>query len=136
MTPTNPTYPTSPTNPTISTTSTTSTNHDEDRLSEFLLESDVYIEDNGFTERVMNRLPPPRHASRWRRPILGATALLACLVGLLLLPGGAYLTDVLHQVASYRPTQSPLPLLLSLPLVHLAILLVVVGGTVAAAVHD
>ncbi len=114
--------------------------YDDNRLNDLLQENDVYIEDNGFTERVMNHLPPPRHASRWRRPILLATALLACLVGLVLLPGGAYLTDVLNQVASYRPTQSPLPLPLLLPLplslVHLAILLVVVGGTVAATVQD
>ncbi len=112
--------------------------YDDNRLNDLLQENDVYIEDNGFTERVMNRLPPPHHASRWRRPILGATALLACLVGLVLLPGGAYLTDVLYQAASYRPTQSPLPLLLPLPLplVHLAILLVVVGGTVAATIQD
>jgi hypothetical protein len=103
---------------------------DDARLNELLMESDVYIEDNGFTERVMGHLPPPRNASRWRRPILMVSALLACLVGLVLIPGGAYLTDVLYQVASYRPAQSPLPI------VPVAVLLLLVGGGVAAAVHD
>lgn len=103
---------------------------DDARLSELLMESDVYIEDNGFTELVMSRLPPPRADSRWRRPILMVSAVLACLVGLVLIPGGAYLTDVLYQVASYRPAQSPLPI------VPVAVLLLLVGGGVAAAVHD
>lgn len=105
-------------------------NNDEHRLNELLRESDVYIEDNGFTERVMVGLPPPRRASRWRRPILLGSTLLACLVGLVLFPSGAYLTDVLYQVASYRPAQSPVPV------VPIAVLLLVVGGGVAAAVHD
>jgi hypothetical protein len=99
-------------------------------LNELLMENDVYIEDHGFTERVMGQLPPPRASTRWRRPILMVSALLACLVGLVLIPGGAYLTDVLYQVASYRPAQSPLPI------VPLAVLLLLVGGGVAAAVHD
>jgi Domain of unknown function (DUF5056) len=106
--------------------------YDDNRLTELLQESHVYIEDNGFTERVMDRLPPPHRASHWRRPILLFAALVACLVGLVLIPGGAYLTDALYQVVTYRPLQSPLPL----PLIPMAILLVVVGGTIAAAVHD
>jgi len=105
-------------------------NQHEDRLDELLRESDVYIEDKGFTQLVMGRLPPPHRASRWRRPILLGSAVLACLVGLVLMPGGAYLTEVLYQVASYRPAQSPVPV------VPLAVLLLVVGGGVAAAVHD
>jgi len=103
---------------------------DEARLNELLMESDVYIEDNGFTDRVMGQLPPPRVSSRWRRPILMLSAVLACLVGLVLVPGGAYLTEVLYQVASYRPAQSPLPI------VPVAVLLLLVGGGVAAAVHE
>jgi hypothetical protein len=104
--------------------------HDEVWLSELLREDEVYIEDNGFTERVLGRLPPPRRASRWRAPILICSTLLACLVGLVLVPGGAYLTDALYQVASYRPAQSPLPI------VPVAFLLLLVSGGVAAAVHD
>ncbi len=103
---------------------------DEEWLNELWQESDVYIEDNGFTDRVMGELPAPRRAFRWRRLILVASSLLACLVGLVLIPGGAYLTDVLVQLASYRPAQSPLPI------VPVAVLLILVGGGVAAAVHE
>lgn len=99
-------------------------------LGELLREDDVYIEDDGFTARVMDQLPPVRQTFRWRRLILMASALLACTVGLVLIPGGAYLTEILHQAASYRPASAPLPI------VPIAVLLLVAGGAAAAAVHD
>lgn len=103
----------------------------EEWLGELLREDDVYIEDDGFTARVMDQLPPVHRPFRWRRLVLMASALLACIAGLVLVPGGAYLTEILAQAASYRPASAPLPL------VPIAVLLLVAGGAAAAAVaHD
>ena len=46
-----------------------------DPLDTLLREHDTYIEDNGFTARVMAALPP-RHRFNWLRPVLllGTTA--------------------------------------------------------------
>ena len=68
--------------------------------------------------------------ARWRTPILLASALLAGVVGLVLLPGGEYVTSALYELMAYRPRQSPLPL------VPLALVLLLVGGGVAAAAHE
>ena len=99
---------------------------DDQWLDEIWQESDVYIEDDGFTARVMEQLPPPRQTFRWRRLILVASALLAAVVGLVIVPGGAFLNDVLYQVASYRPDSAPLPI------VPMAVIVLLVGGGVAA----
>ncbi len=102
---------------------------DQDWLDE-LLGNDDYIEDKGFSARVMGTLPPRAPSPAWRRPILLAATFLACLVGVVILPGGAYLVEILQQASSYTPARS------QLPLVPLLVLLLLAGGGVAAALHE
>lgn len=58
--------------------------NDDMKLSRMLKEHDEpYIDDAGFTPRVMEALPPARRHPAWlnrRTVLLGATALLSCLL--------------------------------------------------------
>jgi len=55
---------------------------EKDPLDTLLREQDVYVDDGGFTARVMAALPPRRRRS-WLRPalLLGAAAIGAVLAG-------------------------------------------------------
>jgi hypothetical protein len=54
---------------------------------ETLLQKTAYLDDEGFTARVLERLPPPRNLTRLRALVLIATAVVAGLVALVCLPG-------------------------------------------------
>lgn len=107
--------------------------NDESWLDDVMRKDQRYIDDDGFTEQVLSRLPPPRSRgrSRWRTPILAISALLAAVIGLVALPGGELVSQSLWQLLSYRPEQSPLPIVPAL-----VTLLVIAGGAAAALAHD
>jgi hypothetical protein len=65
---------------------------------------DAYIDDDGFTTRVMQVLPAPAAMPRWRKPALVALWIVAALALLAALPGAAL--DVAREafrLASARP---------------------------------
>lgn len=94
---------------------------EDGQLEQLLAARDAYIEDAGFTRRVLQALPPPRAASgRTRSLILLCATALAGLVALWLLPGGQVLDDACADLVSYQPFVSDLPLV-SLALVTLAV---------------
>ena len=106
-------------------------NEHEPWLDNMLRENNAYIDDDGFTQRVMDSLPAPRRrAFRWRAMILMTSAVLAALLVVFLLPGATLVRDTLWQIAAYRPLQSPVPVL---PAVVLAL---IIGSGVAAAVTE
>jgi len=110
---------------------THSEQNDDSWLDDVMQKDQRYLEDDGFTDQVMSRLPPPRHRHRWRTPILVISALLAAVIGLVALPGGELVSQSLWQLLSYRPEQSPLPIVPAL-----VTLLVIAGGAAAAWAHE
>jgi len=98
----------------------------EDWLDRQLREAAPYIDDEGFTARVLEQLPPPQHSRRsFRGPILLAITLLASVLAYLLSDGGRFLV-----VAVTRMTTLP-----TLWLFVLALgsgILVMAGGVIAA----
>jgi hypothetical protein len=99
---------------------------EEDWLDRQLREAAPYIDDAGFTARVMQQLPPPRRSRDWfRSAILLAVTLVATVLVYLLSDGGRFLI-----VAAAR--------LMTLPTLWLFVLalgsgiLVMAGGVIAA----
>ena len=98
----------------------------EDWLDRRLREAAPYVDDNGFTARVLQQLPPPRRARGWiRGAILLAVTVLATVLAYQLSDGGRFLI-----VTAAR--------LMTLPTLWLFILalgsgiLVMAGGIIAA----
>ena len=98
----------------------------EDWLDRQLREAAPYIDDEGFTGRVLQQLPPPRHARRsFRSAILLAITLLASVLAYILSDGARFLV-----VEATRLTTLP-----TLWLFVLALgsgILVMAGGVIAA----
>jgi len=65
------------------------------------VQREPYIDDAGFTGRVMSGLPSPANFA-WRRWILLGFAALAAIVGLLSFGGGAYLLDAALELVVAR----------------------------------
>src|SRR5260370_37811769 len=64
----------------------------EDKLDRQLREAALYIDDNGFTARVLQQLPAPRRTRRsFRSAILLAAALLASALAYVASDGGRFL---------------------------------------------
>ncbi|MDY0060377.1 MAG: hypothetical protein RBU45_11240 [Myxococcota bacterium] len=61
---------------------------------------DTYLDDSGFTDRVLDRLPPRRHPALPRTLVILASTLLAGLVGLVLLPGGSALVGAAAELGA------------------------------------
>ena len=84
---------------------------DEDRLERKLREfSQLYIDDAGFTARIMGALPPSRRrAERRRSVLLRVAALLGC--GLMAVLGGsspiAFLATVTDRLAAWSTLPVP-----------------------------
>jgi type IV secretory pathway TrbL component len=99
---------------------------EEDWLDRQLREAAPYIDDKGFTARVLQQLSAPRYSRRsFRGAILLAMALLASVLAYLLSDGGRFLV-----VAATRLTTLP-----TLWLFVLALgsgILVMAGGVIAA----
>jgi anti-sigma factor RsiW len=98
----------------------------EDWLDRQLREAAPYIDDEGFTARVLHQLPPPRQSRRsFRGAILLAITLLASVLAYLISDGGRFLV-----VEATRLTTLP-----TLWLFVLALgsgILVMAGGVIAA----
>ena len=98
----------------------------EDWLDRQLREAAPYIDDEGFTARVLQQLPPPRHSRRsFRGAILLATTLLASVLAYLVSDGGRFLV-----VEATRLTTLPTLWLFALALG--SGILVMAGGVIAA----
>jgi len=74
-----------------------------DWLDDVLREGPRYIEDNGFTARVVAALPPPQRKRRLRRTIiLGGMSAIACLLGLVVLPGDRFVAGCVLELVTAR----------------------------------
>jgi hypothetical protein len=98
----------------------------EDWLDRQLREAAPYIDDNGFTARVLQQLPPPRRArGSFRGAILLAVTVLATVLAYLLSDGGRFLIVTAARLMALPP--------LWLFIMALASgILVMAGGVIAA----
>jgi len=98
----------------------------EDPLDRQLSEAMPYIDDDGFTARVLQRLPPPRRQrDSLRAVILFGVTLLASVLGFVLSENGRFITVAIERVAA-------LPILGLLALALTSGMLVTVAGLLAA----
>jgi hypothetical protein len=86
----------------------------DDALRALLEGPEDYISDDGFTERVMQALPPRPARNEYRGRILPVSALLAGVLGFCVLPGGAFLAHAFREVFTLSG-------LATLPLVSMAV---------------
>jgi hypothetical protein len=99
---------------------------EEDHLDRQLREAAPYIDDNGFTARVLQQLPAPRHTRRsFRGAILLAAALLASVLAYIASDGGHFLIVAMERLVT-------LPTLWLFALAFGSGLLVMTAGAVAA----
>ena len=78
------------------------TPQNNDWLESALREGQPYISDDGFSAQVVAALPRRQQRS-WVRPaVLGTASVLACVVGLLMLHGAAFVGDCVIQLATAR----------------------------------
>lgn len=73
-----------------------------DWLDDVLKEGPRYIEDNGFSARVVSALPRRKQRAWVRTAVLGGAAVAGCALGLVLLPGGKFVADCALQLATAR----------------------------------
>jgi hypothetical protein len=98
----------------------------EDWLDRQVREAAPYIDDDGFTTRVLQKLPAARpHRQSLRAVILIATTLLACALAYVLSDGGRFLALELVRLTA-------LPTLWLLVLAVGSGILVMAGGLIAA----
>ncbi|HEY3662946.1 MAG TPA: hypothetical protein VGL24_07320 [Chthoniobacterales bacterium] len=97
----------------------------EDWLDRRLREEMVYIDDAGFTARVVQSLPPARRLHSYRALILLGVTLLASIVTYLASDGGRFLV-----VAAYRLAAMPV---LFVSLVAICCTLVMTAAAASAA---
>ena len=75
--------------------------NEEDWLDRELREAAPYIDDEGFTARVLQQLPPPRHRhDLLRAVILLGTALLASVLAYVVSGGGRFVSETLERLAA------------------------------------
>jgi hypothetical protein len=75
---------------------------DDEMLDRQLREAAAYIDDDGFTARVMARLPVARPEPRWLRAmIVFGLALLGCGVAYILSGGGRFVRQGVIQMADF-----------------------------------
>jgi hypothetical protein len=73
----------------------------EDRLDRELREAAPYIDDNGFTARVLRQLPPPqRGRDLLRAAILLGTTLLASVLAYVVSGGGRFVSLTLERLVA------------------------------------
>ncbi|OGQ77489.1 MAG: hypothetical protein A2289_15060 [Deltaproteobacteria bacterium RIFOXYA12_FULL_58_15] len=101
----------------------------DDWLDAMLRDDDQYIQDGGFADRVLQALPPKRRQRTRRSAILLASAVIACLLGFVVLPGGQFLLATVTSLIKFgiAPTST------NLPVVSLAVLATTIWGAVAVA---
>jgi hypothetical protein len=74
-----------------------------DWLDRQLSEASSYIDDDGFTRRVLQQLPARRRSQSFRAAVLIGMTLLACLVAYILSDGGRSIIRDLMRVAALSP---------------------------------
>ena len=97
----------------------------DDWLDARLREESPYIDDDGFTARVVQQLPARRHSRSLRTAILLCATIVATLVAYVLSGGGAFLGDTAAFLVA-------MPLGTVCALAGICALLVMVAGAVAA----
>ena len=102
----------------------------EDWLDRELREAAPYIDDEGFTARVLQQLPPPRHRhDLLRAVILLGTALLASVLAYVVSGGGRFVSETLERLAA-------LPALWIFVLALASGLVIAAAGAAAAVSRD
>ena len=96
-----------------------------DQLDRQLCEAAPYIDDNGFTARVLQQLPPRRRRDSLRAVILLGITLVASALAYVLSDGGRFLVVAMARLAT-------LPTLWLLALAFGIGILAMAGGLVAA----
>jgi anti-sigma factor RsiW len=76
---------------------------DDEALDRRLREAVPYIDDAGFTARVIAKLPPPQARRSWRAIILFALALIGSGAAYVLSDGGRFITVDLARAAMLPP---------------------------------
>jgi hypothetical protein len=98
----------------------------EDPLDRELREAMPYIDDDGFTARVLRRLPPASRPRRGLRAvILLGSALLASVLGCILSENGRFVTITIERLAT-------LPMIVVLALVVTSGMVMIALGVLAA----
>jgi hypothetical protein len=98
----------------------------EDALDRQLREAAPYIDDAGFTSRVLATLPEPRQKTvSLRAPILVGITLLACVLAYVLSNGGSFINTSMIRVAT-------LPVLWQVAFVFACGITITTGGLIAA----
>lgn len=98
---------------------------ERDQLDRQLCEAAPYIDDNGFTARVLQQLPPRRRRDSLRAVILLGITLMASALAYVLSDGGRFLVVAMARLAT-------LPTLWLLALAFGIGILAMAGGLVAA----
>ena len=97
-----------------------------DWLDRQLREATPYIDDDGFSRRVLQQLPARRTSQqRFRSFIIFGATLIACLLAYLLSDGGAFVLHAVIRMAGMSP-------LMLVGIAMLAGLLIMLGGAAAA----
>lgn len=108
----------------------------DDRLEAMLREQPAYIDDAGFSDRVIERLPP--RPSIWRRRsfLLGTATALALVVGLVILPGAQAVfaaVESLVELTRLASSGAEVTVSWSAVLVNVVLFGTVLGGAAAVA---
>ncbi|MDQ6626155.1 MAG: DUF5056 domain-containing protein [Verrucomicrobiota bacterium] len=98
---------------------------EDDWLDARLRDESPYLDDDGFTARVVQKLPARRHSRSLRTAILLCATIVASVVAYLLSGGGAFLGDAAAFLVA-------MPLSTVCALAGVSALLVMVGGGAAA----
>ena len=103
---------------------------DIDLLDRQLREAAPYIDDGGFTRRVLEKLPARRASlQRFRATILLGAAVIASMVAYLLSGGGRFVSNGIVRMAGLSPT-------MILGIAMIAGMLVMAAGIIAAISKD
>jgi hypothetical protein len=98
----------------------------EDPVDRRLRDTAPYIDDDGFTARVLQQLPAPRHARRsLRGAILLGITLLASALAYVISDGGRFIVIAMERLAT-------LPALWLFALAFCSGILVMIAGVIAA----
>ncbi len=97
----------------------------EDWLEARLRDEAVYIDDGGFTARVVQQLPLRRQSRTWRAAILLGVTLFACIVAYLVSGRGTFLTHTAEFLVA-------MPIATVCTIAGMCCLLVTIAGASAA----
>jgi len=97
----------------------------------------AYIADDGFTANVLSALPRPRRVPVGvRAAVLLSSALLACLVAFVILPGGTHLWQAISDLVALASSDFTNLSWAAVPVAALVLVGLLIWGTAAAATSD